>query len=173
MSEAAATENSSPKKSSLKSIIMIVVMLLGEAGLIVGAMMVVGKPASVSGDVEKPPAELESEKIVEVLVLDDRLPNNRSGITYLYPTEIYIQVRRKHEPLVQDQLKQFQNEIRAEISAIWKTAEPRHFQEPMLENLTRKVQALMDGRFGNDQDTGEPVVSKCVIVSGTGFRVDG
>ncbi len=170
MSEAAGTDK---KPGSFKSIIMIAVMLLAEAGLIVGAMMFVGGPATVSGDVERPPAELESEKIVEVLVLDDRLPNNRSGLTYLYPTEIYIQVRRKHEPIVQDQLKQFQNEIRAEISAIWKTAEPRHFQEPMLENLTRKVQALMDGRFGSDSDSGEPIVAKCVIVAGTGFRVDG
>ena len=170
MAEAAATEK---KKGSLKSIIMIAAMLLGEAGLIVIARMFFVRPAAFSGAVEKPQAELESEKNVEVQVLYDRLPNNRSGITYLYPTEIYIQVRRKHEPLVQDQLKQFQNEIRAEISAIWKTAEPRHFQEPMLENLTRKVQALMDGRFGNDQDSGEPIVAKCVIVSGTGFRVDG
>lgn len=170
MSESAGAAQ---RKSPVKTIVMIAGMLFLEAGVIIGAMLMLGAPKVVSGAVDMPPAMIEEQKLVEVLVLDDKLPNNRSGITYLYLTEIYVQVRKKHEPVVAEELKRFQNEIRAEISAIWKTAEPRHFQEPMLENLTRKVQVLLDARFGVDHQTSEPIVVKCVIVAGTGFRVDG
>ncbi|NNM24473.1 MAG: hypothetical protein HKO59_00565, partial [Phycisphaerales bacterium] len=92
--------------------------------------------------------------------------------SYLYSTEIYAQVKNKHSDVINEKVQQFYNEIKAEISAIWRTSEPHHFQEPKLENLTRKVHALLNERFGIDDDDGEPILTKCVIVMGTGFRVD-
>ena len=110
--------------------------------------------------------------VVEVLVLDAKLPNNKSGVAYLYSTEIYAQVKNKHAEDVNAKVQQRYNEIKAEISAVWRTAEPKHFQEPKLENLTRKVQAMLTDRFGVDSDDGELILEKVVIVMGTGFRVD-
>jgi hypothetical protein len=152
---------------------MITGILAVEAVIIVGAMLFVGKPAPVSGEVAIDPAQADQDKIVELLVLDDKLPNNRSGLSYVYDTEIWIQVRQRNEMRVKEELERFRNEIKAELVAVWRSAEPRHFQEPMMENLTRKAQTLFDRRFGEDSETGEPVVEKTVIVSGTGFRVDG
>ena len=57
-------------------------------------------------------------------------------------------------------------------AAIWRTADPQHFKEPRLETLTRKVTALLRDRFGSDDEAGGSIVEKCVIVMGTGFRVD-
>lgn len=160
------------KKSGFRTILVVVALLVGEGALIFGAMQFVAGPAEVSGKVALPQDQPEEEKLVEVLVLEARLPNNRSGIAYIYDTEIYIQVKRKHEAPVSEELERFRNEIKAEVTAIWKTAEPRHFQEPRMENLTRKIDALLQQRFGTENESGEPIVQKTVIVSGTGFRVD-
>ena len=93
-------------------------------------------------------------------------------MSYLYSTEIYVQVKNKHVDQVQSVVSQFYNEIKAELTAVWRTSEPNHFQEPKLETLTRKVQAMLTDRFGRDAETDEPIIEKVVIVMGTGFRVD-
>jgi len=162
------------KPLNLKAIIMVMVMLIAEAGIIVGVLMVVGKPADVSA-VEPGVGEVapsEDDKVVEMLVLDAKLFNNKSGMSYMYDTEIYAHVKKKFETKVAGELEQFQNEIKAEIASIWKTCEPNQFQEPKNESLTRKVYALLNARFGVDQETGDPLVSKCIVYMGTGLRVD-
>jgi hypothetical protein len=173
MADEAANPAAGPTKSKA-TVIAIAAILLVEAVLIIGAMKLLGGNAAPASAVELPVASEASEddRIVETLVLDARMPNNRSGITYIYATEVYVQVKRRHLPRVKGEIEQFQNEIKADITAIWRTAEPQHFQEPRLETLTRKVYALMHERFGNDKEHKEPVVTKVVIVMSTGFRVD-
>jgi len=163
-----------PAKSGKKTIIVVAGMLLVEAALIVGAMMFLGGgPAKVSAvQVAKGEETEAGDKIVETLVLDAKLPNNKSGASYIYATEIYAQVRERHVEKVEAEIEQFQNEIKADITAIWRSAEPQFFQEPRLENLTRKVQALLNERFGMDKERNEPIIHKVVIVMSTGFRID-
>lgn len=162
------------KGSKMKMLILIGGLMLGEAGLLGGAMMFLGKEPEVSqaGVPDMDPEELALERIVEVLVLDGRMANAKAGITFLYDTEVFVQVKSRHESRVTDELASFTNEIRADLRAIWRTSDPEHFQEPRLENLTRKVKALLDERFGSDAETGEPIIQKVVLVMGTGFRVD-
>ena len=163
-------------KGSLKTMLAVLVLLALEAAIIAGAMALVGGEPKVAGaDDSALPAltAAEDEKIVEILVLDGKLPNAKTGITYLYDTEIYVQVKKRYADRVNSELEQFYNEIKAEISAIWRTSDPPHFKEPKLENLTRKVYALLNERFGADSESGEPILVKCVLVMGTGFRVDG
>ncbi|MGI9013781.1 MAG: hypothetical protein ACR2GY_05960 [Phycisphaerales bacterium] len=170
-----ADENttSTEKKSGLKKIIFIVALLGIEAAVLLGVVMVLKGPATVEASDILPDLKPEEEKTVEVLVLADRLLNSRSGINFLYDTEVWVHVKKKHEERVADELNRFRNELKAELMAIWRTAEPRQLQEPKMENLTRKAQTLLDRRFGVDGDTGEPIIQKCLIVSGPGFRVDG
>ncbi len=162
------------KGSRKKVIIGVGAMLLLEAVLIVGAMMMIGGDPDVAkaDDAQLDPLIAQGDRIVEVLVLDAKLPNAKSGVPYLYATEIYVQVKNKHVASVQEKVEQFYNEIKAEIGAVWRTSEPRHFQEPRLETLTRKMYAMLGHRFGADSESGEPIIAKCVIVMGTGFRVD-
>lgn len=161
------------KKTRFRMVLVVGGILVIEAVVIIGAMLLLGGPPQVQAAV--PPATLEApadEKIVEVLVFSGKLPNNKSGVTYLYSTEIYAQVKTRYADRVNDELGQFRNEIKSEITAIWRTSDPRHFQEPKLQTLTRKIQSMLDERFGVDLRRDEPIISKCVIVMGTGFRVD-
>ncbi len=171
--EAEAEVESERKKLPLRLIMLIGGVLVVEAAVIIGAMMLFGGPPQVEATEMTVTLDApEDEKIVEVLVLDGKLPNNKSGVTYIYGTEIYVQVKSRYAERVTEELEQFRNEIKADITAIWRTSDPQHFQEPKLESLTRKVQALLADRFGVDQQSGEPIISKCVIVMGTGFRID-
>ncbi len=149
-------------------------ILVIEAVVIIGAMTLLSGPAQV--EAARVPAALEApeeEQITEILVLDAKLPNNRTGVSYLYDTEIYAQVKKRYAERVTAELEQFRNESRAEITAIGRTAEPGNFQEPKLETLTRRVQTLLADRFGVDRAHDEPIISKCVIVMGMGLRVNG
>jgi hypothetical protein len=161
-------------KSGKKTLIMGAVVLAVEAVVIIGVMKFLGgKAAPVhASETANAVAPSEDEKIIETQVLKAKMPNNKSGVTYVYDTEIYVQVKRKHVSRVEDEIEQFQNEIKADITAIWRTAEPPNFQEPRLETLTRKVYTLLNERFGVDKASGEPIISKCVIVMSTGFRID-
>jgi flagellar basal body-associated protein FliL len=162
------------KSRGKKTIITIGLLLALEAVVIIGAMKMLGSgPTEVSAEEVAHQVQLsEEDKIVELLVLNAQFANNKSGVTYLYPAEVYVQVKKRHADKVKAEIEQFQNEIKAEVTAIWRTAEPQHFQEPKLENLTRKVYALVNDRFGLDKEKSEPVVSKVVIVMSTGFRID-
>ncbi len=171
--EAQDQGETSAKRFPLRTIVLVGVILVVEAAIIIGAMLVLGGPPQVEAANVPASAELpEEEKITEILVLDAKLPNNKSGVTYLYDTEIYVQVKHRYAEVVQRELEQFRNEIKADITAIWRTSHPQHFQEPKLESLTRRVHVLLSDRFGVDQHRSEPIISKCVIVMGTGFRID-
>jgi flagellar basal body-associated protein FliL len=160
------------RKGGKKTAIMILVVLVVEAVAIVGAMMFLRGESKVHAtDITEPAHVSEDDKIVEAEVLKAKMPNNKSGVTFIYDTEIYVQVKKRDVERVKAEIEQFQNEIKADITAIWRTAEPQDFQEPKLEKLTRKVYALLTERFGAAADS-QPVVSKCVIVMSTGFRID-
>lgn len=162
-----------PRKSPLKLIVAVGAMLAVEAAVIIGAMKMLGGPTPVqAATTAEPVIDDEAERIEEIMVFDGRLFNNRSGVSFLYDTEIFIQVRHKNAGTVQAELEQFSNEIRAELGAIWRNSEPHHFQEPNLENLNRKVTALLNDRYGKSEGADEPVVLKTVIVMSTGFRLD-
>ena len=161
------------KKSPLRLVVIVGGLLAAEAVVIIGAIMVLGGPAKV--EAVEVPATLdvpEDERIAEILVLDAKLPNNKSGVTYLYDVEIYVQVKKRYADRVAEELQQFRNEIKSEITAIWRTADQRHFQEARLESLTRRLQIMLGDRFGVDRTRDEPILSKCVIVMGMGFRID-
>jgi hypothetical protein len=157
----------------MRLILVVGSILVVEAVVIIGAMTLLGGPPEV--EATEVPAVLEApedEQIVEILVLDGKLPNNKSGVTFLYDTEIYVQVKKRYADEVAEELSQFRNEIKSELTAVWRTAEPRHFQEPRLQTLTRRIQTMLGDRFGVDKQHDEPIISKCVIVMGMGFRID-
>lgn len=174
MADEETVEVAEPKKAGKsRMIILLAGLLIGEAGLIVGAMtMLAREPEVAVGVPEVDPAVAEEERLVEVLVLDAKLPNARRGVTYLFDTEIYVQTKKKHEAQVQEIATSRAGELRAEIQAIWKAADPRDFEEPRAETLTRKVNALLGEWLRDGDGQGSTMVEKCVVVMGTGFRVD-
>ncbi|MBL9119925.1 MAG: hypothetical protein JNL80_08425 [Phycisphaerae bacterium] len=163
-----------PKKGGggMKFAIITVVLLVLEGAVLGGVFMMMNKPKAAEATEPVVHVDPEEEKLVEVLVLNERLANDRSGLTYVYPTEIYVQVKKKDETWVTEEIERFKNELRADIAAVWRTSEPHHLQEPRMESMTRRVETLLRDRFDKHNAEGEAVVQKCVIVSGTGIRVN-
>jgi hypothetical protein len=165
-------EEPKPKSGRTRTLLLVAALVVGEAALILGVMALFSGPPEVEASALAVAEVPEDEKIVEQQVLSARLPNSKRGLTYLYETEIYVQVRRRHLERVATELEQFRYEIKAELTTVWRTSDPHDFDEPGFETLMRKVHALMNQRFGVDPQTNEPVVQKVVIVMGTGMRVD-
>lgn len=157
-----------------KTIIVVAGLLAAEAvALTVAFMLFAGEPqVARAGIQEMSPAELALERIVEMEVLDEKLPNAKRGVTYLYDTRLYVQVKQRNAESMTRELEQFSNEIKAEVAGIWRTSDPRVFAEPRLETLQRKLEVMFRERLGTTPETGLPIVEKVVVVLGPGFRID-
>jgi flagellar basal body-associated protein FliL len=160
------------KKSGGLKFIVVVLALLGIEGGILFFVFARGAPKHVEAAEPVVVSNPEDEKLVELLVLDDRLVNDRTGISYLYETEVYVKVRKKDESWVKDEIERSKNEIRAQIGGIWRTAEPTHFQEPLFETLTRRVESVLRDRFDHKSTDGKTTIDRCVLVVGTGIRIN-
>ena len=174
MPEETPAPEETKKKSPVKTLILVFAIVVIEAVAIIGFFKITEPdPVSAAPNNTAMIEVDELDKIVELRVIDARLPNNKAGKTYLYDTQVWLQCKQRYADQVNDELGRHRNEITAEITAIWRTSDPRHFKEPKLENLTRKVSALIDARFGIDPKLGQPFVTKSLIVMQPGFPVDG
>jgi hypothetical protein len=104
-------------------------------------------------------------------VVNDKMPNAKRGVTYLYDARIYVQVKQRNAARMERELEQFGNEIKAEIVGIFRTSDPRVFTEPRLETLQRRLEMMFHDRMGTVDGGEEPIVEKVVIVLGPGYRV--
>jgi flagellar basal body-associated protein FliL len=161
-----------PKRGlPLKTLLILLLVLLLEAAAITGAFLIAGGPAKVQADGTVEDELASAETLVEELVVADRFPNLRRGRTYLYDTEVYVKVRRKHREQVRQSIEERQAELNAAIGTIFRKAEPSHLMEPTLATITRQIRESLNEVFGTD-DEGKPVVEKVVITKCIPFRAD-
>ncbi|MBL0927872.1 MAG: hypothetical protein IBJ11_09505 [Phycisphaerales bacterium] len=167
--EAAKTEQAPPKKGlPVKTIVVILAMLAVEAGLIVGVMMMLGKPSEVKavGPVE---GVKEQEGVLrEVEIVKEKFSNNRTGKMWVWDTEIIAQVSPKHVEHVEAELEKRRGEIRTGIGGIWRSAEHADLTSPDREVLTRRTLAYLRGIFGQDPE-GKEYVQTVLIPQTLGF----
>src|SRR5690606_34896808 len=138
-------------------------VLLAEGLVITAVFMFAGKPTSVNADGEAIKLAAAAEQEVEELVVAEKFQNSRTGWAYIYDTEIYILVRRKHRDMVKEQLGTMSARIVAEIATIFRVADPAHLDEPTLGTLKRQINATLEAMLGRDADTGDPVVERVLI----------
>lgn len=156
------------------TLVLICAVLLAEAAALVGVLdIAIGPSSAQAGDAATVDDVGMGDRVVETLVLDARLENGRTGVTNVFDTEVWVQTCAKHQDQVRREIERIRNELRADIMAIWKSAQPRHLREPELDTVTRRIMASLAIRFGVDEASGEQIIRKCIIVSGTGFRADG
>lgn len=141
-------------------------LLVAEAAAIVGLFAFVGRPTTTLADA--PAIDAESEVIEEIPLFEGRLSNDRAGSVFVFDTEIYVQVRKSEVERIRREIERTRHELRAEIAAIWRSAEPANFQEPRFETLTARLDATLRDRFNR---AGRQGVSKVVVVSGAGIRL--
>jgi len=132
-------EKSGGKGKSLKIIIAVVAAVAIEGGIIAGTAMFTSGPKVTLADNFQEDTSAEDERIVEIPILHERFPNTKQGVVMLYDTQITIQVKKKNQEKVTSIIEENQARIKMLIGTIWRNAEPRHFNEPFLNTLTRQV----------------------------------
>jgi flagellar basal body-associated protein FliL len=166
--------NSSPEKSerraTIKTLLIILAVMLLEGGAIVGTMYFTG-PSEVEGQGVTADLEAELSKLVEVPVVAEKFPNQRTGRTYLYDTEVFVTVEKRHETRTTQKLDASEARVSSGIATIFRRAEPAHFLEPTLATLRRQIQAVMNETIGNDGE-GKPIVQDVLIRKCVPFRAD-
>lgn len=159
------------KRLPLKTLLVLAAVLLVEAAAISAAFLLHGGPSSVKGDATIEDLAAVLEQPVEELVVQDKFQNTKSGRTFLYDTEIYIVIRRKHQKEVQEQLKAMSAQITTDIAMIFRRADPAHLLEPTLATITRQINAALDERLGVDEH-GKSRVEQVLIRKCIQYRAD-
>lgn len=173
MAEAPVEEEvQSGKKLPIKAIIIVASILIVEALGISAAFMIAGKPSPVEADPAAMDAEALGNQQVEELVVSDKFPNSKSGRTFLYDTEVYILLRRKHRDEVMTQLDNMSVRVASDIGVIFRSIDPTHLEEPTLATLRRQIKAKLDKTFGKDPQSGDPLIEEIIIRKCTRFRAD-
>ena len=161
----------SSKGGRFKTLLLAAGLLVGEAVVLLGGYHYVAGPKTVSAETDEQVLNAPEQRITELPLINERLTNNRMGAVYVYPVEIYVQVIESDSAWWNELTAQYQNEIRAEISALWRSADQLVLDDPKLEVMTRRVQSLLRTRFEGEANPEVPRISKVVIVPSTGFRV--
>lgn len=162
---------SKKKGLPIKTIVLVLGLLVAEAGVVIGVVSLGGAPEAVKGgQLELTPAD-ELEAVSELLIAREKFPNHHTGRVWLWDIEIQVQVKQKHRAFVEKLQKERGAEIKTGISQIIRTAHQNHLQEPNLETLTRQLAQYLRDTFGSDAD-GESRIQRVLIPQCVGFPAD-
>lgn len=197
-----APKDAAPKKGlPVKTIATVAVLLIVEAVVVAGIVMMFGKPSDVKGvEVEHGHVD-EGEQTVEIPLLKEKFTNGSSGRMWIWDTEIIITAKMKHagEPpaegekkddghggggdkhadkghapagkTVREELLARSAEVRTGISAIMSSAQHGYFTEPGRETLSRQILEYMRHEFGQDPE-GDERIQGVLIPRCLGFPGD-
>ena len=158
-----ATKEAPARKSSLKIIIMVAVIMVIEAGVLIGVAMFTRSPQVKADSGFLSQQEQALNRIVEVPVVRDRFPNSKQGVLYLYDTQITARVKTRHQKAITDFAEGNQALIKTTIAALWRNAEPRHFDEPLLSTLTRQAEEALKQIMPKDPTSGESLIDEILL----------
>lgn len=158
-------------KSGRKTILWVAIAMIVE-GAAIGGVAWFTRPADVSAEEFAVSQQQELDRIIELPLLEERLANSKQGVTYIYDTKIIVRVRNRYREYVEAYLTDNTGQITAAISAIWRTAEPRYFDEPHLNTLTRQTEAALRPLLGEDEQTQESRLDSVIITKMIGYRGD-
>jgi flagellar basal body-associated protein FliL len=170
MAEQKAEANESKsKKSSLKVLIIVAAILFLEGVTVIGVVMFTASPKMSAGSEFMTDDEALQNEIHELLVSKGRFPNSRRGITYLYDSQIKVQVKAKNLQKVTEVIEANEGLIRQHIASVIRMAEPRHFEEPLHVTLTSQVEQVLNEIIPVDVETNESLIEGVLIVDMVGF----
>ncbi len=165
------TEMPAPQKGGRKTLLLVAGLLLAEAGGIFAVMKFMGGPSPVQGVEVDLRAEAEQNRLIEMPVIQEKLPNQSTGRIWLYDTEVFISIKARHQASVEKILTERSAEIRAGIRAIWAKANHEDFKEPQLQKLTSQTAEYLNRLVPADEE-GQPRIEKVLISRCNGFRAD-
>ena len=187
------------KRGGLKTAIMTLALLVAEAGLIGGGFMMFAEPARTEASAtafDAPMPVLEPE-LAEVLIFDDHLFNDASGIGFMYSTRVYLEIDERDKGWLEIEAQGAPGKIEAALMSIWKSASRRDLESDELGALEARVarglvsEGLFDRRRGapTSIDEGEheghdggtsasvdlpdgPIIHDVIVVMELGRRVN-
>lgn len=164
------TPETPARKSSLKVILMVAVIMLVEAGVLIGVAMFTRSPEVKADSGFVTSQEEALNRIVEVPVVHDRFPNSKQGVLYLYDTQVTARVKVRNQKIITEFAENNQALIKTTIAALWRNAEPRHFDEPLLSTLTRQAEEALKEIMPRDPTSGESLIDKILLDGVTPYR---
>jgi len=81
---------------------------------------------------------------------------------WMYDAQIWIRVRQKNVPRVEQIMERRRAEITEQVGLIFSRAQDRQLKEPGRETITRQLQTYLQGVFETDAD-GQPRVERVMI----------
>lgn len=158
------------RKSNLKVILIVAAIMLIEAGVLIGVAMLTSAPSVKADGGFESDQEAALNRIIEIAVVHDRFPNSKQGVLYLYDTQITARVKARHEKAITEFVAGNQALIKTTIAALWRNAEPRHFNEPLLSTLTRQAEEALKEIMPKDPKSGESLIGSILLEGVTPYR---
>lgn len=169
MAEATA-ENAAakPRKGLPKTLLIVGVVSVLEAGLIIGLMkMFAAGPAATHGAegpslVEGPEPEVHPTVVEVELLTKFRAPNTQQGATWLYDLDLVVKVDGKRKDDMEKVKAEHGGAIADAVANIVRSLEPRYLNEPDLRTLRFQIHRAL-GEIARDPDLVKGVlIPRCV-----------
>lgn len=180
-----------------KTIAIVLVMLVAEAVIVLGAVTMLGKPSEVQGVGLEEGHHIEGDRLLEIPIVREKFTNNSSGRVWIWDAEIVVVAKLKHAgpapvkggdddghggggdgeddhghgPTLRSELAARRAEVRTGIGAIWSGAQHSYFTEPGRETLSRQVLEYLRNLFGQDAE-GDERIHAVLIPKCLGFPAD-
>ncbi|MDG2021028.1 MAG: hypothetical protein P8J59_03660 [Phycisphaerales bacterium] len=139
--DAADSQNTTRKSARMKTAMMTMGLLLAEAGLIGGGFMMFSEPTRTEASdmsIMTESVAIEPE-LAEVLIFDDNLFNETSGIGFMYSTKVYLEVDQRDKSWLEIEAQNAPGKIEAALMSIWKSASRRDLDSDELGALEARV----------------------------------
>ncbi len=149
------------KKNPLLLVGVVGVLMLLEAVGVYAIIQMTG-PKSSEAAVDITEIEGESERLVELLLVEDRFINISTGRVWQWSATIHLKLKNKNLERVQAEMEKRSAEISEGIAEIIASANDRQLREPSRETIKRQVNAFVQEVFGVDAE-GEPRIERIVI----------
>ena len=150
-----------PAKRPMRSIMILVVIMVVEAGIF-GALMMAMRPHEAGGAQSE--QALPSQPVdtsVEIKLDDFRAANYQTGATIFYDLTIHLRVDLVSKERVNELIEKHKATIRDRLRSIVQESEPRYFTETHLTTLKGRIQAMLDAVIGEGM-VKEVLISECM-----------
>lgn len=165
--DAAATP---AKKSPIKVIGIVAVLMIVEAGAVFMFVGKTGPQAAVAHEI-KGHDEPDENASVEIPLIEEKFQNMQTGRVWVWDTEVVLKIKSRNEPYVTKLLESRAAEIKENVSVIFRRAQHNSLKEPGLESINRQITASLNTLFGKDAE-GKDRIDRVVIPKCKGFPAD-
>ncbi len=161
-----------PKKSGMKTMMIVAAIMVVEAVAVFGIMkFTMGSSTSAQSAQLEGEEENDRERPVEIELVRDKFQNMATGRVWQWEVHVFLRVRNKNVERVEAEKEKRRNEIEEGVARIIRSAQDRHLREPGLESITRQLNQYVNEVFGYDQ-AGIPRVERVIIPKCMGAPMD-